>query len=390
LRDAGFDEPITMVGKEPYLPYDRPPLSKQMLAGTRGPDDLTLRSAAEIRDLGIDLHVGDPAAALRANQVILRSGRQLPFRQLVISTGVTARRLPGQPPDPRIHMLRTVEDAVALRAQLGRARSLLTVGGGFIGAEVAAAARAADLDVTMVEALAVPFARVLGRQAGEHCAQLHLNRGVKIVTGAQVRELIAGSDAVGVRLADESVLEADCLVVGVGTVPSTSWLAGSGLPVANGILCDENGRVTGSEHIYAVGDVAAWHSPEFGDQVRVEHWDSAVGQARRVAQAVMGRAGSAAGPRALPYFWSDQYDTRLQLLGRPDVSTSVHLHRHADHPERLLGLYFREGHLVAALAINSARALAQCRPLIASGAGLDTARCALPEFEKVHRTGPRC
>jgi 3-phenylpropionate/trans-cinnamate dioxygenase ferredoxin reductase subunit len=287
---------------------------------------------------------------------------------LVIATGVAARRLDGQPRHPAIHVLRTVDDSVALRQQLERATSLLVVGGGFIGAEVAAVARSRGLDVTLVEAQHVPFERTMGALAGAACAQLHSDNGVRIRCAATVSELSATGGAAAVRLDDGTVLEADCVVVGVGTVPNVQWLRGSGARVGNGVRCDGAGHVEGLDDAYAVGDVAAWHDPVVGACVRVEHWTSATEQAGIVARAVAGAPALRATMGHTPYFWSDQYATKIQLVGRPALADDVRLlHGGAGGDPTLFG-YFRRRRLVAAASFAAPRLIARYRPLVAAQA----------------------
>ncbi|MQA61231.1 MAG: ferredoxin reductase [Actinophytocola sp.] len=373
LRAAGFEEPITLVGEEPGLPYDRPPLSKQVLAGAWSPDDVTLCGKADLDALDVDQRLGCRATAVEEGRVILGSGESVPFSDLVIATGVAARRLPDQPDGERIHVLRTLDDSIRLRDHLRRSRSLVVVGGGFIGAEVAAVARGQGLDVTMVEVLPTPFARALGTEVGQRCAQLHLDHDTRIIVNALVTKFEESDGGARVTLGDGRVLEADCVLVGVGTSPNTRWLSGLGVDFSDGVPCDEGGRVDGRENVFAVGDVAAWHSPTYGHRHRVEHWTSAGEQARTVAHNLAGKPPRRNAVQA-PYFWSDQYGTKLQLVGRPDLAERVRILEVPDKPGSVVGTFWRSSRIVAAVTFGAPVVLARYRPLVTAMASEEDVR----------------
>lgn len=367
LRTAGFTGRISLVGDEPHEPYDRPPLSKEVLAG-KWTEDRTVLYRGELAELDLALHLGNGAVDVDGASVQLADGTRLAYDALVVATGVRARRLPGQPDHPDLHVLRTLEDCRALRASMSRARSLLVVGAGFIGAEVAATARAGGLEVTMLEALPEPFARVLGEQMGEVCARLQTDNGVTLRCGVALREFLAAEagngHGVAARLADGTVVRADCGVVGIGTVLDTGWLAGLGVSAGNGLACDPTGLVEGTGNVYAVGDIAAWPHPVHGDRPRIEHWTSATEQAMVVAQRITG-AEITRPADEVPYFWSDQYGLKLQLVGRADVADRVEVLHDPGQIKGTVAGYFSEGRLVAALAFHSPRLLNRCRPLVA-------------------------
>ncbi|MGH3928975.1 MAG: NAD(P)/FAD-dependent oxidoreductase [Pseudonocardiaceae bacterium] len=400
LRAAGFAGRISLVGDEPHLPYDRPPLSKEVLSG-RWTEDRAMLRRGELSDLDVALRLGTAVVGVDTAAVQLADGTQLSYDTLVVATGVRPRRLPGQPDHPRWHMLRTLEDCRALRASMSQARSLLVVGAGFIGAEVAATARAAGLEVTVLEALSVPFARILGEQMGELCARLQTDNGVTMRTGVRLTEFLdtgfldtgflnpgfddTSAAGIAARLSDGSIVRADCGVVGVGTVVEGEWLSGLGVPADNGLACDATGLVVGTGNVYAVGDVAAWPHPIFGDSPRIEHWTSATEQAMVVAQRITGT--EIIGPAdVIPYFWSDQYGLKLQLVGRPDRATSVEV---LHDPGAIKGTgvikgtvagYFSDDALVAALAFHSPRLLNRCRALIRDGASAWQVRDTVKEL----------
>lgn len=374
LRGAGHTGPITLIGDEQHAPYDRPPLSKQVLAGTWDEQRATLRDGAALAALDLDLRLGIRATGADTRVVELADGTRLEHDVLVVATGVRPRPLPGQPEHPRVHLLRTLDDCRALRAGLAGARSLVVVGGGFIGAEVAATARATGLDVTIVEALDQPLERVLGAEMGALCARLHRDNGVTVHTGAGVEALAADGDGVTVGLAAAAAgrgpggeLRGDQVVVGLGTVPDTGWLAGLGADPAGGLPCDTRGLVDGTTNVYAVGDVAAWRHPVTGERRRDEHWTSAGEQAVVVARRITG-AEITREAGALPYFWSDQYGLKLQLVGRADPEGTVRVLHDPGVIKGTVAGWFRDGLLVGALAFHAPRLLNRYRQLVLTGA----------------------
>ena len=366
LRSEGFPGRISLVGAEPHQPYDRPPLSKQVLTGDWEPERTRLRSPDDLDELGVRAHLGCRAVALRPGEIELSDGSSLHGDAVVIATGLVARRLPDQP--ARFHTLRTLDDAVALRAELEKISSLLVVGGGFIGAEVASSARSRGIEVTVLEALPVPSSRALGPELGALSGRLLVEGGVDLRTGVSLTGFVDAGDRVGVLLADGSTVEADTAVVGVGGVPDVDWLAGSGVPVGNGITCGATGRVEGVDGVWAVGDVACW------DSHRSEHWTNAGDQAAVVAHDILGVAPP---PATVPYFWSDQFGLKIQLIGRPDGADGLlRLHGSglAGGPVRgTVAGYLAGDRLVAVAGFGAARLVARYRTLVAEGVDRATA-----------------
>lgn len=315
LRRFGFDGPITLIGDEARPPYDRPPLSKQLLCGQWDVDRLHLRPAEAIAELDLDLRLGVCATALHpaAHVVELADGNRVPYNELVVATGVRPRRLPGTGDLPNVHELRTVDDALALRIGLRPGRRLLVVGGGFIGAEVAATARELGAQVTVLEAGPALMARVVGAVVGEFLAAVHRSAGVEVRTGVAVDRVLRDDGiATGVLLADGTVLDADNILMAIGSVPATDWLADSGLTLDRGLVCDEHCRA--APNIYAVGDVARWHNSLFGTAMRIEHRTNAGEQALTVARNIL-HPGAARPYAPVPYFWSDQYELKVHAYG---------------------------------------------------------------------------
>lgn len=378
LREEGYSGPISLVGDEPHQPYDRPPLSKQILAG-HWPEERARLHPGDLSDLDISLYLGRSAVGVDATGVDLDDGTRLRYDTLVVASGVRARRLPGQPEHPRLHVLRTLDDCRALRTCLAGARSLLVVGAGFIGAEVAATARMAGLEVTMLEALPVPFARALGEQMGELCGRLQIEHGVLVRCGVRLTDLTASDDEVSAGLADGSTVRADCGVVGVGTVVDGGWLAGLGVPTQDGLRCDTTGLVEETGNIYAVGDIAAWRHPRVGDRPRIEHWTSAIEQARVVAARIAGKPITRQADE-VPYFWSDQYGLTLQLAGRCDLATSVEVLHDPGAVKGTVAGYFYSGTLVAVLAFHAPRLFNRYRRLVAASATERTVRATAAEL----------
>jgi NADPH-dependent 2,4-dienoyl-CoA reductase/sulfur reductase-like enzyme len=370
LRAAGYQGRLSLVGAEPHVPYDRPPLSKQILAGLWEPDRAVLRTLDQLDDLGVRPHLGLAAVAMRAGEVELSDGSTLHGDAVVIATGLVARTLPGQP--AHVHTLRTLEDALALRAALDRAARLLIVGAGFIGAEVATAARNRGIAVTVLEAMAVPVAAALGRTVGALAGRLFVEAGVDLRTGVRIAGFVEAGDRVAVELADGTRVEADTAVVGIGGAPRLHWLRGHPGPTFDltaGVRCDAAGRVHGWPGVWAVGDVAIWDDPRLGDPHRDEHWTSAGDQAAVVARDILGAAPP---PPTVPYFWSDQFGLKIQLLGRVGpADTVLPLHGAGLDGGPVRGTvagYLCGGRTTAVVGLGAARLVARYRPLVAAGA----------------------
>ncbi|MEV8539641.1 FAD-dependent oxidoreductase [Streptomyces sp. NPDC051572] len=372
LRREGFDGAITMIGEERHRPYDKPPLSKQLLEpGADRP--VPLVTAQQLQELDVDLRLNTRATALDPHRrlVTTATGEHLGFTHLVIATGVTPRTLPGIEAPAGVYTIRSADDAEALRTELGHARRVVVVGAGFIGAEFASAAAARGADVVVVETQTTPMAHLLGVEVGAQLARLHAANGVTLHSGVRVTGLLGTPRVTGVALADGRVLPADLVVVGIGTVPATDWLRSSGLPVPNGVACDERLRVPGTQGIYAAGDVAFRRHPRYGVPLRIEHWTNANEHGEIVAADVVGGTP----PRQqLPYIWSDQYGRRIQIVGRPGTGEVAAVHGAIDE-EWFVAVYAdRAGVAVGALVVDDPRMLMKCRRAIDAGldvSGLD-------------------
>lgn len=322
LRAEGWRGRVIVVGDESTLPYDRPPLSKQMLTARREARITTLITEQEAAESAIELLLGARAVGLdrSVKRVVLEDGQELSYDQLVIATGASARPSPwGQLPG--LHLLRGLDDCLALRHafhdedRVDQAHVVI-VGAGFIGSEVAAAARALDLRVSLVDPMPAPLSRVLGPDVGAEFTALHRRHGVETHFGSGVVSVTPSGDRLRVLLDDGTDLSATTVVVGIGAKPNVEWLSGSGLTLGDGILCDAEGRAVGETDVWAVGDVACWMEPDSGTPRRVEHWTRAVEQANDVGRRLCGATVDHVEP-SLEYVWSDLHDWKTQVIGRP-------------------------------------------------------------------------
>jgi NADPH-dependent 2,4-dienoyl-CoA reductase/sulfur reductase-like enzyme len=307
LRRRGYETPITLVGAEHHLPYDRPPLSKDFLLGKLGADDFRLVEPDALAGLGVHLRLGVRATGLDAERREVQvGGDRLRYETLVIATGATARTLPTNLAG--VHSLRTIDDAAAIRQALVAGARVAVVGGGFIGAEVSWAARLLGRDVTIIDPLPALMVRGLGVTIGAVLARRHAGNGVRLRLGRTVARLEGGQRVERVILDDGSTVDADLVVVGIGANPAVEWLAGSGLDIADGLVCDAALRA--GDGVYAVGDVVRWATS--AGLRRAEHWTNAVDQASALAVTLTGGTGAY---DPVPYVWSDQLGTRLQVWG---------------------------------------------------------------------------
>ena len=393
LRQEGFDGRITLVGGEAELPYDRPPLSKAFLAGEWEIDRIRLRKPDAIESLRLDMRLGVAAASLDtvARRVALADGSAIDYDGLVIATGCTPRNLPGQPDVQGVLSLRTLGDAVALRtlltAERGRPTQLVVVGAGFIGLEVAATARRLGCEVTVLEGGAVPLQRGLGDTMGSAIAALHAAHGVDVRCGVTVESIAHdGTRVTGVRLAaadaasgaSDRIIPADAVVVGVGVTPAVGWLEGSGLTLQDGIVCDAALR-TGAPGVVAAGDCVRWPNSVFeGDDdavMRVEHWTNASEQGAAAARSLLAAArGDEPEPFAsVPFFWSDQYEHRVQFVGRAHGGDEVRVVAGEPSSGPFMAMYGWQGRLRGALGLSMPKLVMRCRQMVADRLPFDEA-----------------
>ncbi len=365
-RTEGYDGPITLLGSEPHAPYDRPPLSKQVLTGELAVEATDYHPVDYFADLGIELALGVTAAGVDLHrQRLLLAGRDdLAYDALVVATGSRPRRLPFATPDDGIHVLRTRDDAVGLRAELLRSTRLAIVGAGFVGAEVASTAASLGVDVTIVETAATPLVRAVGVEVGRELVELHQTAGVKLVCQKAVTGFIGRGRVEGLTLDDGSILDVDLVLVGVGVVPDVEWLVGSGLELDDGLRCDAHLR-TSDRAVFGAGDAVSWPSASVGARTRSQQWTTASDQGRHLGRVLVHGESAGTFDHDL-YFWSDQYGTRVQGFGSP-VGTTVVVDR--DPTSRRYLAAFRDGSRVTgAVGINAPREFVALRKLARSGA----------------------
>ncbi len=388
LRQEGFEGGITLVGAETEIPYDRPPLSKKVLAGEWEPERIRLRKPDDFASLELSLRLGVRATALdtAARTLTLDDSTTLRYQGLVIATGATPRRLPGQPPLEGIVELRTLADSLALRDRLADGTAhVIVIGAGFIGLEVAATARQRGCTVTVLEGAPAPLIRGLGTDMGIAAASVHGRNGVDLRCGVQVVAIEGdGTRVTGVRLGDGALVPADVVVVGIGVMPATDWLSDSGLALRDGIVCDATLN-TGVPGVYAAGDCARWPNEIFAGhddmEMRIEHWTNAAEQGAAAGRNLV-RVDRGQEPEpyeAVPFFWSDQFDSRIQFVGRVHGGDDVHVFAGSlDGP--FAALYGWEGRLRGVLGVSMPKLVMPFRALVGRRAGWDEALAKAAEL----------
>ncbi|MFN8161127.1 MAG: FAD-dependent oxidoreductase [Solirubrobacterales bacterium] len=360
LRRRGYEGPVRILGAESEAPYDRPPLSKEVLAGRMGPEQTAFRGSDWYEDNAVELILSRSADRLDTvgRRVELDDGMSLSYGKLLIATGASPRRLGFLEGYGNVHALRTAADAKRLRDELARAARLAVVGAGFIGQEVAATARSAGLEVIVIEALETPLEGVLGAEVGRWFATLHSDQGVELRLGARLEGAVGNGSVEQLVLAGGERVDCDAVVVGVGSVPAAAWLEGSGLD-PGGVRTDTAGR-TGIPDVFAAGDVACSFDPRFGSHARSEHWDAASWEGAAVARAILGEYP---GTPPLPGFWSDQYGLRVHYVGHAHRSDAVYVEGQMSSRD-FVAVYTRSGLPVAGLAVGRPRAIPKLRKQI--------------------------
>jgi len=388
LRDEGFQGQITLIGDEPHRPYDRPPLSKQLLTGEWDVDRLPLRSEDEFAQLQLEFLGVRAATGLDVEQrlVSLDDGQSVEFDGLIIASGARAIWLPFGQELAGVHVLRSQADALRIRDDLGAGGKLVVIGAGFIGAEVASSARARGLDVAMIEALSAPMLGPLGDELADWAADLHRAAGVSLYLNSKVSDLIGSDRVEAVELADGSRIEADTVVVGIGVRPNVEWLEGSGLTIGDGVVCDQFCRA--APMIYAAGDVVRWPNVLFThfryDQpqrtMRIEHWTNAVEQGMAAARNLLceSRGESLEAFAPVPYFWSDQHGLSIMASGITAPRDEFQLVHGSFESNRFAAIYGLRGYLTGVVAVGWPRMLRRYQGLIRQQvsweAALETAR----------------
>ncbi len=389
IRRAGSDATITLIGDETDQPYDRPPLSKQYLAGEWDADKLALRPSKDPESLGVDWRLGTDAVGLDLDTRTVRTlsmadgADEIGFDGLVIATGARARRLPGTEGMTDLHVVRSKADSDRLRAAVDdRGGPIAVIGAGFIGGEVAATFRSQGHDVVMIEAADAPLTRVLDAEAGMLVAERHRAEGVDVrlgvgVEGFEIDDHGDHQHVRGVRLGDGSVVEARTVVVGIGAIPNTEWLGGSGLELDNGVRADST--CLAAPGVVVAGDVANWDHPRYGRSMRVEQWDNGVDQGGYAGRRLLADLAGEPAPEPfgpVPWFWSDQYDWKIQFAG---VSGPTKETVHGDPAEgRFAQLYLDvDGAPCGVLAVNRPRHAIKGRQALTAGASVEEIRDTL-------------
>jgi 3-phenylpropionate/trans-cinnamate dioxygenase ferredoxin reductase subunit len=387
LRAEGFAGKITLLGEEPHLPYDRPPLSKQVLAGTWPPEKAVLADKKRSSELQVHEVLGRRAVRLdvEGRAVETADGTVLSADGVVLATGAAPRRLPGTESltsRDGLFTLRTLDDSLAIRAAITAIEEarIVVIGAGFIGSEVASTCATLGCRVMVLEIMDIPLANVLGPLVGGHCASLHGANGVELRAGVKVAGIekvhaVGGDPRAGlaVRLVDDEVLEADVVVLGIGVTPSTQWLEGSDVELDNGVVCDDS--LYAADGIVAAGDMARWlwRHDEFEEFVRIEHWEVAANAGLAAARSLLAGRKDAPSFSPVPYFWSDQYGIRFQVLGNPGGDDDVEIVDGSFEEGKFVALYGRAKRLRAVFAIGKPRQLMGYRPLLQAGCSWDDA-----------------
>jgi len=374
LREHGFDGDLTLISAEESLPYDRPPLSKQMLLTDMAPEQLLLKESYWYEKNGIDVVLGNSARGLDpiAQRVALSDGTEREYDGLVIATGSAVRELSVAQGEPRLHVLHSMNDAIRLRAEFAWGKHLVLVGGGFIGLEVAAAARSQGLDVTVIARGPAPLSRVFVGDIGLWFQGLHERNGVDLRCGSALDTIEWGINGAVVTLTDGSVINADIVVAGVGSTPAVEWLSKSGIEITNGLACTPD-LMTSVPNVVAAGDVVSWRNPIFDEEMRVEHWTNAVDQGRHAAATLLGNRDPFA---SVPYFWTDQFDTKMRFVGRTTSADQAKIETQTD--DKLVATFGRDGVVIGAVCIGAPRQLAKYKVAIQNRTPWDEALEASP------------
>jgi len=379
VRHEGHTGPVVIVGEEVHAPYDRPPLSKQVLSGKWDSDRIRHHTPDAHDALELEFRLGLRATALDtdARTVSCDDGTELVYDGLVIATGAATRSLPGTEEMPGVWVLRTLDDCLGIKAALAAAGTeprMVVIGAGFIGSEVAATCQGLGAKVVLLEAYHTPLARVLGDEMGRACADLHVANGMDLRCSVTIDRLESdpgGPDPVTVCLDDGTRLPADVVVVGIGVSPSVDWLTGSGITLANGVVCDS--ALFAADRVVAAGDVANWIRPSTGFPVRVEHWTNAAEGGAHAARNLLAGTAHAEPYDPVPFFWSDQYSTKIQMIGLPSPDDEVVVVSGSGTEGKLVALYRSGDRLGGVLSLSQPAKLMGYRPLLSAGASFDEA-----------------
>ncbi len=372
LRTNGFAGALTVIGAEEHMPYDRPPLSKNFLAGDWDAERIALRKADDLYTLNINWMLGQAATSLNtdASTVTLADGSQVSYDGLIIATGGLVRRLPNQPDIAGVHVLRTIDDASALRDELVEDARVVVIGAGFIGLEAAATATKRGAKVTVLEGLEAPLIRALGPEMGAAIGAVHERNGVAIRCGVQVASINGEAKVTGVTLTNGDTIEADVVIVGIGVAPATQWCSESGLTIDDGIVCDANLNA-GPANVFVAGDVLRWPNGMFKDiepTMRVEHWTNAAEQGAIAAHNLLAtlRKEPMQPYSAVPFFWSDQFNARIQFLGRSFATSTVDVVAGSVADGRWCAMFSTNDRLTGVLGVSMPKLVMPSRAMLST------------------------
>jgi len=391
LRSTGFTGTITMVGAEQQKPYDRPPLSKNFLAGDWDEERVALRKPEVLDELNLTWKLGVAATSLdtTSRTVALANGESISYDGLIIATGGDVRRLPNQPDLAGIHTLRTLDDATALRNEIAEGTRVVVIGAGFIGLEAAATAKKRGADVTVLEGLEAPLIRAMGAEMGAAIGAVHERNGVAVRCGVQVASINGDARVTGVTLTNGETIAADVVIVGIGVSPATTWLESSGLTLRDGVVCDAHLNA-GPATVFVAGDVLRWPNSLFADveaDMRVEHWTNAAEQGAHAATNLLAALnGTEQTPYiAVPFFWSDQFDARIQCLGRPSANAVVDVVAGNPSDGKWCAMYSVNNRLTAVLGVSQPKLVMPSRALLSAHTSRED---ALAHFARVTAPPP--
>jgi len=384
LRSEGFADQIILLGGEPYAPYNRPPLSKQFLTGEWAADRLSLRTTEQFDALNLCFRPSTQAVALNVDEraIKLRDGSTVEFDGLVIATGARAIQLPTLANRPGVYTLRTLDDSVALSRALNNAGSLVVIGGGFIGSEVAASAHGMGIKTTIIESQSALMLRGLGITIGAALTNFHRMQGIDVRCDSTVTQVTDDGIRTSIELSDGTSHTPDVILVGVGAVPVTDWLANSSIAIDNGVSCDSFCRVQSKlgesiTGIVAAGDVARWYSKRHQRHVRSEHWTNAQDQGSAAAKTLLADLDDSRATDCfydpVPYMWSDQFGKKIQVVGFPEASDTTHVVKGSLSDAKFLALIERSGQLVGSIGMAMVPGLVQARSLLNENASFDQA-----------------
>lgn len=370
LRQGGWGGGITIVGDEPILPYHRPPLSKDFLSGKKAVDEILIRPAASYAEAGIEVRVGERVGAINreAKTVLTDEGDTLSYDKLVLCTGARVRRLPVPGEDmPGVFYLRDAKDVLAIKDAAEKARSVVIIGGGYIGLEAAASLRQQGLDVVVLEAMPRILQRVTAEEMSDFYRRIHSEEGVTILEGVMASEVVKDGGSLCVKTSCDKSLSADMVIVGIGVIPNVELAEAAGLDIGNGIIVNEFAQ-TSDPDIYAAGDVTWHYNPIYGEHVRLESVPNATDQAKTVANHINGKPTPY---NSLPWFWSDQYDLKLQIAGLSTDFDQIVLRGDPSEGRSFAAYYFKAGQFIAVDAVNAPRDFMFGKMVLTKGKSVD-------------------